>query len=364
MQPVSDGSAVPADLVRERAVDLGPARANPVGLDVLLARHRGDRVRQPRALVGGAVDLDALTLLFDVRHRAESRRERAANVAQEREGRVERRVELDRPEVEQAISGTARECGGDAGARRGSQAVAGLVGLGVGWRRVDEERAGGKDCHAEHRIFDALTGRQSLSHNRAALYNAIVRYGKDDLRVRLPSTENARVDFGRVLQTIAEFFDLTRFPYAVIGAFGLHAYGLSRGTFAMDFVTQTEGQAQLVGFLESLGYETLHVSTGYSSHLHALAALGRIDIVYVGGETSERLFRDVRMMPGPTGQRTWLRFRERPAWPDGLLALVHARSRLGGAAENGLYVAQPLCRRSASTDFGLMIVTGSPATRS
>jgi hypothetical protein len=127
-------------------------------------------------------------------------------------------------------------------------------------------------------------------------------YGKDDLRVRLPSTENARVDFGRVLQTIAEFFDRTRFPYAVIGAFGLHAYGLSRGTFDMDFVTQTEGQAQLVGFLESLGYETLHVSTGYSNHLHALAALGRLDIVYVGGETSERLFRDVRMMPGPSGQ--------------------------------------------------------------
>lgn len=110
------------------------------------------------------------------------------------------------------------------------------------------------------------------------------------------------MDFGRVLQTIGEFFDRTGFRYAVIGAFGLHTYGLSRGTFDMDFVTRTEAQAPLVTFLESLGYETLHVSAGYSNHIHALAAFGRIDFVYVGGETSERLFRDVKMMPGPGGR--------------------------------------------------------------
>ena len=110
------------------------------------------------------------------------------------------------------------------------------------------------------------------------------------------------MDFGRVLQTLAEFFDRTGFRYAVIGAFGLHAYGFSRGTFDMDFVTQAEAQAPLVTFLQSLGYETLHVSAGYSNHLHPLAAMGRIDVVYVGGETSDRLFRDMRMMPGPGGQ--------------------------------------------------------------
>lgn len=111
------------------------------------------------------------------------------------------------------------------------------------------------------------------------------------------------MDFGRVLQTIGEFFDHAGFRYAVIGAFGLHAYGLSRGTFDMDFVTQTEAQAPLVTFLEALGYETLHVSAGYSNHLHALAALGRVDIVYVAGETSDRLFDAVRLMPGPGEQR-------------------------------------------------------------
>lgn len=110
------------------------------------------------------------------------------------------------------------------------------------------------------------------------------------------------MDFARVMHTLGEFFDRTGVRYAVIGAFGLHAYGLSRGTFDLDVVTQAEARAPLVTFLESLGYETLHVSTGYSNHLHALAALGRIDVVYVGGETSDRLFRDVRLIPGPGGR--------------------------------------------------------------
>jgi hypothetical protein len=110
------------------------------------------------------------------------------------------------------------------------------------------------------------------------------------------------LDFGRVLETVAGFFERTGFHYAIIGAFGLHAYGLSRGTFDLDFVTQAEVQAQLVAFLESLGYETVHRSAGYSNHLHALPELGRVDMVYVSGETSDRLFRECRTMSGPGGR--------------------------------------------------------------
>jgi hypothetical protein len=110
------------------------------------------------------------------------------------------------------------------------------------------------------------------------------------------------LDFGRVLQTLGDFFDRSGFRYAIIGAFGLHAYGLSRGTFDLDFVSQSEAQAGLIAFLESLGYATLHVSAGYSNHLHALDALGRVDVVYVRGETSERLFNGCRTMRGPGGR--------------------------------------------------------------
>jgi hypothetical protein len=110
------------------------------------------------------------------------------------------------------------------------------------------------------------------------------------------------VDFARVLEIVTNFFERTGSRFAVIGAFALHSYGLSRGTFDLDVVTQSEVQPELLAFLESLGYETLHASPGYSNHLHRMAALGRLDVVYVSGETSERLFRECRMMSGPKGR--------------------------------------------------------------
>lgn len=107
------------------------------------------------------------------------------------------------------------------------------------------------------------------------------------------------MDFGRVLQTVAGFFERTGVRYALIGAFGLHAYGLSRGTFDLDFITEAGAQPQLLAFFESLGDETLRVSAGYSNHLHAMDALGGVDVVYVSGETRERLFAACRTMPVP-----------------------------------------------------------------
>jgi hypothetical protein len=104
------------------------------------------------------------------------------------------------------------------------------------------------------------------------------------------------LDFARVLTTLAAFFEREGFRFAVIGAFGLHAYGLSRATYDLDFVTEAGAQRQLVAFLESLGYETLHVSAGYSNHAHPDHSLGRVDFVYVDGKTSRQLFEGCRAL--------------------------------------------------------------------
>lgn len=98
------------------------------------------------------------------------------------------------------------------------------------------------------------------------------------------------MDFGKALGIVVPFFEGEGLSYAVVGAFGLHAYGLTRATADLDFVTEAAAQARLVPFLESLGYETLHVSEGYSNHLHADRSMGRLDFVYVGGATSRTLF--------------------------------------------------------------------------
>jgi hypothetical protein len=99
----------------------------------------------------------------------------------------------------------------------------------------------------------------------------------------------ASLDFSKVIRVVAPFFEREGFAYAVIGAFGLHAYGLTRATSDLDFVTDFQAQAKLVLFLAELGYETLYLSSGYSNHLHSDPEMGRLDFVYVTGDTSRQL---------------------------------------------------------------------------
>jgi hypothetical protein len=89
---------------------------------------------------------------------------------------------------------------------------------------------------------------------------------------------------------LTEFFDREHLDFAVIGAFALYAYGYTRATRDIDFITRFENQQKTVTYLESLGFETLHCSNGYSNHLHTTDGV-RIDLVYVDGETADLIFK-------------------------------------------------------------------------
>lgn len=102
------------------------------------------------------------------------------------------------------------------------------------------------------------------------------------------------MDVRRVAETLRDFFAEREIPFAVVGGFGLHAYGLTRATFDLDLLTTAEAQADLVSFMESLGYRTLHLSAGFSNHAHRDAVWGRVDFIYVRGETSRELFGSLR----------------------------------------------------------------------
>ena len=104
------------------------------------------------------------------------------------------------------------------------------------------------------------------------------------------------MDFSRVIDEVAGFLEHESARFALAGAFALHAYGLSRATSDLDFVTEARVRGVVVPFLESLGYETLHASSGYSNHLHPKDEMGRVDMIYVDGETARRLFES----PGAT----------------------------------------------------------------
>lgn len=111
------------------------------------------------------------------------------------------------------------------------------------------------------------------------------------------------MDFIRVLKQLGEFLEERKQPYAVIGGVGLAGYGMARATVDLDLVLDASAQAEMIHFLESLGYETLYRSTGYSNHRHAEVEQGSVDLVYVRDDTSRRVFGATRILEGPGGLR-------------------------------------------------------------
>lgn len=104
------------------------------------------------------------------------------------------------------------------------------------------------------------------------------------------------MDFTKVLDTVTRFLDERGFRYALVGAFALSAYGYSRATHDLDFAVDSTGRRDLISFLESLGYETLYASEGYSNHVHPLPGMGRVDCIYVGEPTATNLFEGAAAM--------------------------------------------------------------------
>jgi hypothetical protein len=110
------------------------------------------------------------------------------------------------------------------------------------------------------------------------------------------------VDFARALDEIGAFLDQAGHPHAVVGGVALAGYGHPRMTLDLDLVTDAAAQDALIAFMESRGFETLYRSTGYSNHLHPDRRRGRVDVVYVRGETARRVFAELRTLPGPGGR--------------------------------------------------------------
>ncbi len=106
---------------------------------------------------------------------------------------------------------------------------------------------------------------------------------------------------GHVLEMIAGHLESEGHPVALVGGLGLAALGLPRATLDLDLLVPAEAQGGLIEFMEERGYETLHRSSGYSNHLHPDESLGRVDFVYVRGETRDRVFSSAVEISGPDG---------------------------------------------------------------
>jgi hypothetical protein len=110
------------------------------------------------------------------------------------------------------------------------------------------------------------------------------------------------VDFARELGVVEGALAREGFRVAVIGGVALTAYGHPRMTLDLDVVTDAPAQDMIVAFMESQGFETLHRSSGYSNHRHPDRSRGRVDFMYVGGPTADKLFASAKELPGPGGR--------------------------------------------------------------
>jgi hypothetical protein len=98
------------------------------------------------------------------------------------------------------------------------------------------------------------------------------------------------MNFASVLSDLVGFLAQNRLRFGLAGALALHAHGHSRATSDLDLVVEDRGKPLLLDHMKDLGYELLHVSDGFSNHLHADPRLGRVDFIYVEDRTADLLF--------------------------------------------------------------------------
>lgn len=105
-----------------------------------------------------------------------------------------------------------------------------------------------------------------------------------------------------MLGAVSGFLEERGVNFAVIGGVAIVAYGLPRTTLDLDFIVESSAQDDLIRFLESQDYKTLHRSSGFSNHQHSNPAWGNLDFVYIGAETSREIFAACRIVTGPGGR--------------------------------------------------------------
>lgn len=85
------------------------------------------------------------------------------------------------------------------------------------------------------------------------------------------------------------------------GGFALAAWGSTRATADLDLVVDDAARIVLLPRLAAEGFETIFTSEGFTNLLHPDPALGRLDLIWVEGETARKLVAASSERPGPGG---------------------------------------------------------------
>lgn len=102
------------------------------------------------------------------------------------------------------------------------------------------------------------------------------------------------MQFRRVLETLCAFLEERRLRHALAGGLALACYGSTRATTDIDMLVEEAGRHASIEFLQSLGYETVGTYEGFSNHVHPIAGMGRVDLIYLTEPTASQIFSQAR----------------------------------------------------------------------
>ena len=108
------------------------------------------------------------------------------------------------------------------------------------------------------------------------------------------------MDAVRLLSLLRPHLEACGAGWMLAGGFALAAWGSTRTTADLDLIVDDAAKAALLPCLHAQGFATLFDSEGFTNLLHPDPELGRLDLIWVEGETSRRLFEaaTVRTLPG------------------------------------------------------------------
>ena len=108
------------------------------------------------------------------------------------------------------------------------------------------------------------------------------------------------MDAVRLLELLRPHLEACGARWMLAGGFALAAWGSTRATADLDLVVDDGARESLLPRLAGEGFETIFASEGFTNLLHPDPALGRLDLIWVEGETSRRLFaaQKERNLPG------------------------------------------------------------------
>jgi hypothetical protein len=109
------------------------------------------------------------------------------------------------------------------------------------------------------------------------------------------------MDVIRLLDVLRPHLESCGARWMLAGGFALLAWGSTRSTADLDLIVDDAAKDRLLPRIAAEGFETLFDSEGFTNLLHADPALGRLDLIWVEGETSRRLFAASRERALPGG---------------------------------------------------------------